>query len=65
MTTETPKLLTVGQAVEKLAVSRRTLYRWIDSGTLPTVRFSSRCIRIPEDGISNFIRERTVNSVKR
>lgn len=43
------ELLTVTEAASRIGVSRRTVYRWIADGTLPTVGTSGAGRRIPAD----------------
>lgn len=38
---------TINQAAAYLAVSRSTIYRWLDSGKLSAVRIGGRSQRIP------------------
>ena len=47
------KLLTPKEAAEALGVHRNTIYNWISSGRLTTIRFSKRTIRIPADNLNN------------
>ena len=49
------RLLTVVEAAERLAVSRRTLQGWIASGTFPVVRLSARCVRVRPEDLEAFI----------
>jgi excisionase family DNA binding protein len=48
-------LLTVPQAMERLKVSRWTLYNLIRSGELASVVVGQRCRRIPSSAIDAFV----------
>ena len=48
-------LLTPRQVAERLAVSPRTVYLWIEQGRLPSVRLSERVTRISEDALDAFV----------
>ena len=60
------KLYTVNQVAEILNVSSRTVYRYIDRGTLESVKTASGSIRINEEALNNFVygRETISNSLK-
>lgn len=45
------ELLTVKEACDLLKVSRRTVYRYIETGLLKCVRFNSRTQRIYGDSV--------------
>lgn len=47
-------LLTPRQVAERLAVSPRTVYLWIEQGRLPAVRLSQRVTRISEEALDAF-----------
>lgn len=49
-------LLTPRQAAQRLAVSPRTIYSWIEEGRLPAIRLSERVTRISEEALAAFIR---------
>jgi excisionase family DNA binding protein len=53
----TSRLLTLEQAAEQLAVSTRTLRRWIASGAIPAFRHG-RIVRVREIDLHRFISER-------
>lgn len=53
------QLLTVNEALERLALSRDKLYDLIRTGDLQTVKIG-RARRIPEDAIEAFIDEHRV-----
>lgn len=40
------KLLSTGEAADRLGVSTRTLFRWIDAGKVKPVRMSARLFKI-------------------
>jgi excisionase family DNA binding protein len=44
--TQEPEYCTVAEAAQLLRVSKPTIWRWIEAGRLPAVRFGPRCIRI-------------------
>ena len=43
-----PLLWTMEETARQCAVSRRTVQRWVNDGSLPVVRFGCRATRIPE-----------------
>lgn len=45
------KYISVGQAAEKLSVSKRTIYRRIKDGGIPAIKLSEKCIRIKESDL--------------
>lgn len=47
-------LLTPRQVAERLAVSPRTVYLWIEQGRLPAVHLSERVTRISEEALGAF-----------
>jgi excisionase family DNA binding protein len=49
------RLLTVAQAAEKLNISYRELFRWIERGDLPVIRLSMRLIRIDPKDLDSLI----------
>lgn len=53
------KLLTVAQAAERLATSRWTLYRLIESGALPHVRIGPNAIRFRPASLDSWLDSRT------
>lgn len=59
-TTQGTALLTINEAAEQLRVSRRTVYRYISDGALPTVNIGrekrSRS-RIAREALDAFIRK--------
>ncbi len=56
-----PHFLTVAQAASLLAVSTRTVRRWIQTGSLDAVRTARRTghIRIPRVGLVGFLDRRS------
>jgi excisionase family DNA binding protein len=50
------RLMTAPEAAERLNVSVRTVYSWISSGRLPSVRLSPRCTRVPAVAVEALIR---------
>lgn len=49
-------LITAPEAAKQLNVSVRTVYSWISSGRLPSVRLSPRCTRVPVAAVESLIR---------
>jgi excisionase family DNA binding protein len=45
------ELLTVQQVAEWAKVSPKTIYRWIETGQIPVVKFGNRTCRIPAGAI--------------
>ena len=41
------ELLTIAQVAAWAKVSTKTIYRWIDTGKIPVVKFGNRTFRIP------------------
>ena len=52
-------LLTPRQVAERLAVSARTVYVWIEQGRLPAVRLSERITRVPAEAVDALIEHAT------
>ncbi|MBE0418099.1 MAG: nucleotidyltransferase domain-containing protein [Coriobacteriia bacterium] len=52
-------LLTPRQVAERLAVSSRTVYLWIEEGRLPAVRLSERVTRVPAEAVDALIERST------
>ncbi len=50
-------LLTPREVAHRLSVSPRTVYTWIESGTLGSVRLSERCTRVPASEVERMVRE--------
>ena len=53
-------LLTMEQVAQRLGVSLKTIYRWIDSGELPVSQLGGRVYRIFERDLIKFIYSRQV-----
>lgn len=53
------RLISASEAAEQLNVSVRTVYSWISSGRLPSVRLSPRCTRVPATAVEALIRAST------
>ena len=51
-------LLTAREVATRLRVSPRTVYLWIESGQLESVRLSPRATRIPSSEVVRVLRER-------
>jgi excisionase family DNA binding protein len=49
------RLLTVREVIDRLGVSRATLYRLLDSGRLPGVRIGPRTLRFRPEVVEAFI----------
>jgi len=61
-TRETPELLTVGEAAERLRVSRPTMYRLIRAGVVPALRIGDGVgpIRIPVAELDSWLDGRRI-----
>lgn len=55
--TTLPRLLTVPEAAEALAVSARTVWRWIEARKLESYRLG-RGVRVAEGELSRFLERR-------
>jgi excisionase family DNA binding protein len=53
-----PQLVTLGEAANRLAVSKRHLQRLVARGDLPTVRVG-QCVRISTSILATFIASKT------
>ncbi len=51
------ELLTIPQVAEWARVSTKTIYRWIDAGKIPVVKFGERTYRIPAGAVIEQLRE--------
>ncbi len=56
------ELLTPRQVAERLSVSPRTVYLWIEQGRLPVVRFSERVTRVPAQAVEVLVESAYVPS---
>jgi excisionase family DNA binding protein len=45
------ELLTIPQVAKWARVSTKTIYRWIESGRIPVVKFGERTYRIPAGAV--------------
>jgi len=50
------ELLTIQQVAEWAKVSRKTVYRWIETGKIPAVKFGNRTYRIPSAAVAEHLR---------
>ena len=60
--TITRRLVSIGDAAEALAVSTRTVRRYISDGQLEAVRLGRKTLRIKVDSIERFIDARPVGN---
>jgi len=51
------ELLTIPQVAKWAKVSTKTIYRWIESGKIPVVRFGDRTYRIPAGAVIEQLRQ--------
>ena len=51
------ELLTVQQVADWAKVSPKTIYRWIESGQIPVVKFGNRTYRIPAGAVIEQLRQ--------
>ena len=58
--TITRRLVSIGDAADALAVSTRTVHRYIAGGQLDAVRLGRKTLRIKVDSIERFIDARPV-----
>ncbi len=59
MDNEADRLITVGQAAERLGLRESTIRNWLALGKLPRVQLSSRAVRISADAVRRLVSERT------
>jgi len=50
-------ILTIKEVAKVLKVSRRTVYRWIDSGDLRVARIGRKTYRVFESDLKKFIKK--------
>ena len=50
------RFLTVAEVAQTLRVSRMTVYRMVNAGSLPALRFG-RSYRVPESAVEELLRE--------
>jgi excisionase family DNA binding protein len=60
--TTTRRLVSIGDAADTLAVSTRTVRRYISDGQLEAVRLGRKTLRIKVDSIERFIDARPVGN---
>jgi len=56
-------VLTPDEVATRLKISKKTVFRLIESGRLRAIRIT-RAIRIPEDAVQEFIGENSVSNAK-
>lgn len=52
-----PRLYTVEQAAERMAVSHATLRRWIAARQIPVIELSPGAVRVAEQDVERYIAE--------
>jgi len=57
VTSNARNLLTVLEVAEWARVHPKTVYRWIREGRLEAIQFGPRTFRVPEDAITQFLRQ--------
>jgi excisionase family DNA binding protein len=58
-------MVKVGQAAAFGGVTDKTIYRYIEDGTLPAVRFGPRCIRIRREDLLALLTPGAHNAAKK
>jgi excisionase family DNA binding protein len=56
-----PKFFTVAEVAAIMRVSKMTVYRLVQSGELPAVRFG-RSYRVPESAVNDYLRDSFITS---
>ena len=51
------ELLTIQQVADWAKVSTKTIYRWIETGQIPVVKFGNRTYRIPAGAVIEQLRQ--------
>ena len=51
------ELLTIQQVADWAKVSPKTIYRWIETGQIPVVKFGNRTYRIPAGAVIAQLRQ--------
>jgi excisionase family DNA binding protein len=51
------ELLTIQQVAEWAKVSPKTIYRWIERGEIPVVKFGNRTYRVPAGAVIEQLRK--------
>jgi excisionase family DNA binding protein len=54
------RLLSIAEAAKRLSLSRISVYRWAESGRIPSVKLGSRRL-IPEAAIDGIVRDALEN----
>ncbi len=57
MSDQAPEFLTVKEVADRFRVNPVTVYRLVEDGRLPVVRFGRKGIRIPQSAVERFISE--------
>ena len=57
-------LINVSDAASQLRISRKTLYKWVESGQIPFVRIG-RLVRFREKDLDEWVEERLENGSAR
>ena len=57
------ELLTIPQVAEWAKVSTKTIYRWIESGKIPVVKFGDRTYRIPAGAVIEQLKQAGYDSL--
>jgi excisionase family DNA binding protein len=52
---QTEPLLRAEDVARMLQTSRKSVYRWAELGTIPSIRFSRRCIRFDREAIEAYL----------
>jgi excisionase family DNA binding protein len=55
------KLLTVAEVAKIMRLSKMTIYRMVNSGTLPALKVG-RSIRVPQSAVDNYLRDSFVDT---
>jgi excisionase family DNA binding protein len=56
------KFLTVAEVASLMRVSKMTVYRLVNTGTLPAVRVG-RSVRVPEQAVNDYLRGSYVEAI--
>jgi excisionase family DNA binding protein len=56
------KFLTVAEVASLMRVSKMTVYRLVNTGTLPAVRVG-RSVRVPEQAVNDYLRDSYVEAI--
>jgi excisionase family DNA binding protein len=56
------KFLTVAEVAALMRVSKMTVYRLVNTGTLPAVRVG-RSVRVPEQAVNDYLRHSYVEAI--